>query len=207
MLEFLDKATTNAIEDYRSHGLDRNAEVLLLCQLDGAGAESASAHVERLFIDAGAIETVRSTDPDEGDMLWSARRLAHVAVEVLGANIVEDVGVSPSRLGELLRAIDAVAVTYDVLIATVGHAGDGNMHPCIVFDPLDADERDRAYAAAEEVCRQAIRLGGTITGEHGIGEFKRAWLRHQLGPDEMRVNHAIKSALDPRGILNPGRGL
>jgi glycolate oxidase len=207
MLEFLDKATTNAIEDYRSHGLDRDAEVLLLCQLDGAGAEESSVLVEQLFTAAGAIETIRSTDPDEGDMLWSARRLAHVAVAALGANIVEDVGVSPSRLGELLRAVQAVALTYDVLIATVGHAGDGNMHPCIVFDAQSSDERDRAYAAAEDVCRQAVRLGGTITGEHGIGEFKRAWLNHQLGPNEMRVNRAIKNALDPRGLLNPGRAL
>jgi glycolate oxidase len=207
MLEFLDKATTNAIEDFRAHGLDRNADVLLLCQLDGAGAEEAGALVETLFDEAGAIETVRTSDREEGEMLWSARRLAHVAVEALGANIVEDVGVSPSRLGDLLRAIDRVAGERGVLIATAGHAGDGNMHPCIVFDPLDDDERNRAFAAAEDVCREAVRLGGTITGEHGIGEFKRSWLSHQLGPDEMRTNRAIKSALDPRGILNPGRGL
>ncbi|MGB3482590.1 MAG: FAD-linked oxidase C-terminal domain-containing protein [Mycobacterium sp.] len=207
MLELLDKATTNAIENYRSHGLNRDAEILLLCQLDGAGAANDSALVERLFNEAGAVETVRSADPDEGDMLWSARRLAHVAVEALGANIVEDVGVSPSRLGDLLRAIDVIATTHNVRIATVGHAGDGNMHPCIVFDPNDRDEHNRAYAAAEAVCREAVSLGGTITGEHGVGEFKRRWLTYQLGPQEMRANRAIKFALDPRGILNPGRGL
>ena len=125
-------------------------------------------------------------------------------MEPHGSLLLEDVGVPLPQLGALVRGIEQIAAERDVLIAVVAHAGDGNTHPLIVFDPADADESARANRAYGEVMDLGIALGGTITGEHGVGRLKRPWLGDYLGPDALALNQRIKDALDPQGILNPG---
>jgi FAD/FMN-containing dehydrogenase len=133
--------------------------------------------------------------------------MAIPAVENLGAVLIEDVGVPLDRIGDLLGGIEAVAKAHSTTIATIGHAGDGNFHPLVVFDRSDPDSVARADRAFGEVMDLALRLGGTITGEHGVGTLKRPWLATQLGDDVLEVSRRIKAALDPLGILNPGKGI
>ena len=148
---------------------------------------------------------VQATDPAEADWLRQVRRMAFRALERLGVARMEDVGVPRARVPELLAAIERVAAAHDVRCGTFGHAGDGNLHPTFIWDRGDADAESRAHAASEELYRVAIGLGGTVTGEHGIGAARREFLEEQRGADAVAVMRAIKSALDPLGILNPGR--
>jgi glycolate oxidase len=206
LLELLDNTTINAIEDYRRMGLDRSAAVLLIGQADDVDADRQVDAMVACCEQSGADLVVRSTNAEEANMLLTARRLAGEAVMAAGPTIIEDVGVPRSRLADLLAAIGKVAADTGLTIATVGHAGDGNLHPTLIL-------RDRAPAtlalaedAAERICRAALALGGTITGEHGVGELKRGWLTGELDETSLATHRAIKDALDPRGILNPGRG-
>jgi glycolate oxidase len=137
-------------------------------------------------------------------MFVEARRQTFPAIEARGSLLLEDVGAPIPVLPELLAAIAGVAATHDVEIPVVAHAGDGNTHPIIVYDPNDAAAEERAYKAFAEVMRSAIALGGTITGEHGVGRAKSSALPDQLGPDVMALTRRVKDALDPDGILNPG---
>jgi glycolate oxidase len=141
----------------------------------------------------------------EADWLRQVRRLAFRAMERLGVARMEDVGAPRSRLPDLLAAIERIAAAHEVRCGTFGHAGDGNLHPTFVWERGDADAEDRAQAACEELYRAAIALGGTVTGEHGIGASRRPFLEEQAGPDAVAVMRAIKAALDPLGILNPGK--
>ena len=145
-----------------------------------------------------------SDDADEGEAFVVARRNAIPAVERTGTLLLEDVGVPLPQLGALVDGIAAIAEEREVTIAVIAHAGDGNTHPLIVFDPADADMATRARTAYGEVMALAIELGGTITGEHGVGRLKKPWLADQIGEDALELNRRIKSALDPQGILNPG---
>jgi len=108
------------------------------------------------------------------------------------------------RLGDLVRGMEQIAAHRDVMIAVIAHAGDGNTHPLLVFDPMDEDQKRRAHTAYGEVMDLAVQLGGTITGEHGVGRLKRPWLIDSIGEDALELNHRIKKALDPQNILNPG---
>jgi glycolate dehydrogenase FAD-linked subunit len=206
MMELMDQASINAVEDYRSMGLDRSAGAMLLAQSDAPGAACA-AEIE-LMEDActsgGAKEVFITTDPDEGELFVAARRAAFPAIEARGSILLEDVGAPVPQLPELLSGIAELAERYRVEIPVVAHAGDGNTHPIIVFDPGNSDTQRRAYLAFNEIMQLAIELGGTITGEHGVGRAKKAALPDQLGPDLMALSHKIKNALDPLGILNPG---
>lgn len=122
-----------------------------------------------------------------------------------GPTVIEDVCVRPGQLAEMLAAVQEVSAASGIPIATVAHAGDGNLHPVLMLPDLGAETVARAMAAGERLCDHARLLGGTITGEHGVGVLKQAWLRQQLGPASLAVHQAIKTALDPAGILNPGR--
>jgi len=206
MLELMDQASVNAVEDYRPMGLDRTTAALLLAQSDApAGARSADIEeIRAVCLAAGAVEVFATDDPDEGELFVAARRAAFPAIEKRGSLLLEDVGAPVPLLPDLLAAIGEVAAAYDVEIPVVAHAGDGNTHPIIVFDPSDPAAESRARAAFAEVMRRAIALGGTITGEHGVGRAKRAALPEQLGPDVMALTRRVKQALDPDGILNPG---
>jgi glycolate oxidase len=133
--------------------------------------------------------------------------MAFRALERLGIARMEDVGVPRSRIPEMLRAIEAIGERHSVRIGTFGHAGDGNLHPTFVFDRDDSTAEAANDAARADLYRAAMRLGGTITGEHGIGLAKRDYLVEQVGGDAVRVMRSIKTALDPLGILNPGKML
>ena len=206
MMELMDHASINAVEDYRSMGLDRSAGALLLAQSDAPGA-ACVAEIELMEAAcraAGAKEVFVTTDPEEGELFVAARRAAFPAIEARGSILLEDVGAPVPRLPELLAGVAAAADRYSVEIPVVAHAGDGNTHPIVVYDRGDPDARNRAYRAFDEIMQLAIRLGGTITGEHGVGRAKKAALPAQLGPEVMTLSLTIKNALDPLGILNPG---
>lgn len=206
MLEFMDAVAINAVEDELRMGLDRDAAGLLVARSDAPG-EHAGQEADLMLAaceKAGAIEAFRTDDPDEGEAFCAARRFAIPAVERKGPLLLEDVGVPLPRLGDLVTGIAAIAARRRVLISVIAHAGDGNTHPLIVHDPNNPDETARANQAFGEIMDLAISLGGTITGEHGVGRLKKAWLPNQVGPEVMELTRRIKDAIDPNGILNPG---
>ncbi|MFC8045083.1 FAD-binding oxidoreductase [Nocardia sp. NPDC057353] len=206
MLEFMDAVAVNAVEDELRMGLDRSAAALLVARSDAPG--DFAAHEAGLMVaaceQAGATEVFSTTDPDEGEAFTAARRFAIPAVERLGPLLLEDVGVPLPRLADLVSGIAAIAERNAVTVSVIAHAGDGNTHPLIVHDPADAEQTARAHRAFGEIMDLAIALGGTITGEHGVGRLKKAWLPDQIGPDVMALTRRVKDALDPAGILNPG---
>ena len=206
MLEFMDSVSINAVEDMLKMGLDRQAGALLVAQSDAPGPAGVAEVelIEKAFSDNGATEVFATSDPAEGEAFTAARRAAIPAVERLGSLLLEDVGVPLPALPELIDGVAAIATENEVMISVIAHAGDGNTHPLIVFDPSDVDESRRAQAAFGQVMDLAIGLGGTITGEHGVGRLKKAWLPDQLGADVMELTATIKAALDPQGLLNPG---
>ena len=206
MLEFMDRASINAVEDLTKMGLDRDAEALLVIQSDEAAVAALDelATIEKICRSHAALEVFSTDDPDEGEAFVAARRMAIPAVEQKGSLLLEDVGVPLPQLSALVDGIAAIAAQRQVEIAVIAHAGDGNTHPLIVFDPTDDDHAARAQQAYGEVMELAISLGGTITGEHGVGRLKKPWLGAQLGPEAMALNQRIKDALDPTGLLNPG---
>lgn len=206
MLEFMDSVSINAVEDELRMGLDRKAAALLVARSDAPG-EFAGREAEIMLAaceKAGATEAFHTADAEEGEAFTAARRFAIPAVEKLGALLLEDVGVPLPRLGDLVTGVAEIAARNDVTISVIAHAGDGNTHPLIVHDPADAAMTERAHRAFGEIMDLAIALGGTITGEHGVGRLKKAWLPDQLGADVMALTQRIKDALDPHGILNPG---
>ena len=206
MMELMDNASINAVEDWKSHGLDRATGALMVAQSDAPGeARDVELGVMELACkEAGATEVLVTTDPEESAMFVSARRNAFVALEHKGSLLLEDVGAPIPQLPALVDGIAEISARHNVPIPVVAHAGDGNTHPIIVFDPADSGVEKRARVAFDEVMALAISLGGTITGEHGVGRAKKAALPDQLGPDVMDLNHRVKQALDPDGILNPG---
>ncbi len=203
MMELMDRASINAVEDFKPMGLDRATEALLVAQSDAPGAACAEevAVMEAACRAAGATEVFVTDDPEEGEMFVEARRMAFPAIQARGSLLLEDVGVPVPLLPDLLAAIAEVAAKHDIEIPVVAHAGDGNTHPIIVYSP---DSEARARAAFDEVMHAAIALGGTITGEHGVGRAKAGALPDQLGADVMALSWRVKRALDPDGILNPG---
>jgi len=206
-LELMDAVTIAAVDDWHHLGLDRSAAALLMIESDqpGAAADDELARAEACCSDAGASEIHRSTDAMEADGLRQVRRLAFRAMERIGVSRMEDVGAPRSKVPELLAAIERITAAHDVRCGTFGHVGDGNLHPTLFWERGDDASEERAHAAAEELYRAAIELGGTVTGEHGIGATRRAFLEEQRGPEAMAVMRSIKDALDPLGILNPGR--
>jgi glycolate oxidase len=209
MLEFMDAVAINAVEDKLKMGLDRNAAAMMVAASDDrgpAGAEDAE-YMARVFTEAGATEVFSTDDPDEGEAFVAARRFAIPAVEAKGALLLEDVGVPLPALADLVSGVEKIAAAHDVMISVIAHAGDGNTHPLIVYDPSDAAMTQRAQTAFGEIMDLAVNLGGTITGEHGVGRLKRPWLEGYLGPEAMELNRRIKKALDPDNILNPGAAI
>jgi glycolate oxidase len=208
-LELMDRVTIGAVDDWHDLGLDRSAAALLLIESDrpGSAAGEELTRAEACCTDAGAVSVHRATDSMEADWLREVRRMAFRAMERLGVARMEDVGAPRSALPDLLRAIERIAAAHDVRCGTFGHAGDGNLHPTFVWDRGDVAAEERANAACEELYRAAIALGGTVTGEHGIGAARREFLLEQRGTDAVDVMRAIKAALDPLGILNPGKVL
>ena len=206
MLEFMDRTSINAVEDLLEMGLDRNAQALLIARSDagGAAAREEIAVMEAACLSCGSYDVFATDDQATGEAFATARRMVFEAVGRTGEVLFEDVGVPLPCLPMLVDGIELIAAARQVTIAVVAHAGDGNTHPLIVFDPADDQAAVRAQLAFGEVMELAISLGGTITGEHGVGRLKAPWLGAYLGPEVMALNRQIKQALDPAGILNPG---
>jgi glycolate oxidase len=208
-LELLDRFTIGAVDDMHQLGLDRTAAAMLMVESDmpGVAAIDELERAEAACRGAGASDVLRSADAQEADWLRQARRAAHYALERLGEVRMEDIGVPRSKVPEMLRAIERIAAKHDVRIGTFGHAGDGNLHPDLVFERGDPRAETVTKLVQTDLYRAALDLGGTVTSEHGIGVARRDWLEIQRGPDAVRFMRAIKTALDPLGILNPGRVL
>jgi len=206
VLEFMDHATINAVEDHQRMDLDRNAAALVLGQADATDGPTHVAVMAECCNQAGADFVAHTQDPTEADLMMAARRLAGFATMAQGPSIIEDVAVPRSRLTQMLLAIETISAQTGMRIATVGHAGDGNLHPILMLPDLEPSNRQLAMAAADKISAAAIALGGTITGEHGVGTLKRQWLKDQLDETSLAVHANIKAALDPLNLLNPGRG-
>ncbi|QUR68505.1 FAD-binding oxidoreductase [Mycobacterium spongiae] len=209
MLEFMDSVAINAVEDTFRMDLDRGAAAMLVAGSDerGRAGTDDTELMASVFADNGATDVFSTDDPDEGEAFVAARRFCIPAVESKGSLLLEDVGVPLPALGELVTGIAHIADERDLMISVIAHAGDGNTHPLLVYDPADTAMMERAHLAYGEIMDLAVGLGGTITGEHGVGRLKRPWLAGYLGPEAMDLNQRIKNALDPQGILNPGAGI
>lgn len=208
LMEIMDSSSIKAAEAYLKTevGPEGGCAALLLCQSD-AGGEVATREldvIERICADSGATMTYATTDLTEGRMLLQARRVVLLALEMYGTWLTDDVCVPRTRIAELIAGCHRISDEVGLRIAVVGHAGDGNMHPTIVYDPASPDEFARARQAFDEILAVGLRLGGTVTGEHGIGKIKREWLATEIGPVGMRVHRTLKAALDPENLFNPG---
>ncbi|WAJ47846.1 FAD-binding protein [Mycobacterium sp. Aquia_216] len=209
MLEFMDSAAINAVEDILRMDLDRGAAAMLVAGSDERGRASGedAELIAAIFAENKATDVFTTDDPVEGEAFVAARRFCIPAVEAKGALLLEDVGVPLPALGKLVTGIARIAADRDLMISVIAHAGDGNTHPLIVYDPADAAMAQRAQLAFGEIMDLAVGLGGTITGEHGVGRLKRPWLDGYLGPEVMALTQRIKQALDPLSILNPGAAI
>ena len=209
ILEILDRTTVAAVEAFMPMGLDATVGALLIAQSDLPG--TAGEHEADLLLAecerAGATEHYRSEDPEQADLLLGARRMAIPALEAMGDWLLDDTSVPRRHLADAVARVERVAAERDVVIGTFGHAGDGNLHPTIVTPRGDADAAARALLAFDDVLEVALSLGGTVTGEHGVGLLKRAALARELDPVAIDLHGRVKDAFDPRGILNPGKAL
>ncbi len=207
-LEFLDRTTVRCVEDFAKVGLPVDCEAVLLMETDGhpaAVAEEASL-MEALARRNGAIEVRVARDEAEANRLAAARRSAFSALaRVAPTTILEDATVPRSELARMIRFVEGIARKYSLRIGTFGHMGDGNLHPTFLTDERNKEEMARVHHAFQEIFDEAIRLGGTITGEHGIGVAKKDFLPKFAGDASMRVMRELRRALDPQGILNPGK--
>ena len=206
-LELIDRHCLAAVDKWKNMGLSLEADVVLLGRIDDPGAtgEDRADQMLACFEGAGATWAARSSDEEEADALFAARRLAYPALERLGPVLTEDVCVPIAAVPDMLARIEQIAVKYEILIANIAHIGDGNLHPLLIAEPGDTSARDRAKLAFEEILSDALDLGGTVTGEHGVGLLKRAGLSRELSPAVLEMHRAVKAALDPYHILNPGK--
>ena len=207
-LEFLDRTTIRCVEDYAKVGLPLDCEALLLMESDGhpAAVEDEAAKMAEVAKANGALAVRLARDEAEGIRLATARRSAFSALaRVSPTTILEDATVPRSELAKMIRYVDTVARKYELRIGTFGHMGDGNLHPTFLTDERNSDEMHRVEQAFAEIFEEAIRLGGTITGEHGIGVAKKSFLPKFAGDAQMRVMRELRRVLDPATILNPGK--
>lgn len=206
LLEVMDRAALTAVERMASLGIAHDAAAMLITQSDSGNPAHLTA-MHQACEAAGAQEIYATDDAAEGALLLKARRLAYPALERLGSVVIDDISVPLPALAEMFRRIELAAADADVLVASVAHAGDGNIHPLIVFDPHDERSKARAHTVFERLMNEALELGGTISGEHGIGAMKTSFLDRQLGATSLGLHRGLKQAFDPLGILNPGKVL
>jgi glycolate oxidase len=207
-LEFLDRMTIGCVEDYAKIGLPRDCEALLLMETDGHPAAVADEAEQMLALARarGARDVRVARDDAEALQLASARRSAFSALaRVRPTTILEDVTVPRDKLAEMVGFIAEVAKKHNLLVGTFGHMGDGNLHPTFLTDERNTEEMARVHEALEDIVTKTLALGGTITGEHGVGLAKKAWLRRQVGENSHDLMREIKHAWDPRNLLNPGK--
>ncbi len=207
-LEFLDRTTIQCVEDYAKVGLPTDCEALLLIESDGhpAQVEDEAVRMVEIAKRNGCREVRIAKDDNEANLLASARRSAFSALARLApTTILEDATVPRSELAKMVRFVDQIARKYKLRIGTFGHMGDGNLHPTFLTDERNHEEMQRVEQAFHEIFDEAIRLGGTITGEHGVGVAKKGFLPKFAGTAQMRVMRELRRAIDPKGILNPGK--
>jgi glycolate oxidase len=207
-LEFMDNYTIRAVEDFSKAGLPTDAAAMLLVELDGHAAqvEEDAARVETLCRDMGAISIRVASDADERDRVWAARRAALSALAQRKPTLVlEDATVPRSRIPDMVAAIQRIAKRYDLTIGTFGHAGDGNLHPTILTDKRDPAEWARVEKAIDAIFDDALKMGGTLSGEHGTGLAKSRYLEKETSAGTILFSSRLKRALDPKNILNPGK--
>ncbi len=206
-LELVDRRCLAAVDAWKNMGLSVDAEVVLLGRVDtsGAAGDDEAAQMLAAFEGAGASWAAVSTDAEEADALFAARRLAYPALERLGPVLTEDVCVPKAAVPAMLARIEAIGTAHNIQIANIAHAGDGNLHPLLLTPPGDHTARDRAQLAFHEIIAAALEMGGTVTGEHGVGLLKRDGLVAEVSPAVLAMHRAVKAALDPHGILNPGK--
>ena len=205
LLEVMDRTTVNAVEDLVRMDLDRSAAAMVVVQNDSPAAATAIAAAEALCTKIGAKSILTTEDPEEGRLLLQARRMAVPALERKGMTLLDDVSVPKLAVPEMMARVARIAERLGVVIGTFGHAGDGNLHPTIVFDGQDARDEAKARSAFDAILKDAIDLGGSITGEHGIGSLKPSFLSGMIGEAELALMRRVKASFDPHGILNPGK--
>ena len=206
-LEIMDNYTIRTVESFAKLGLPVDAEAIILAEVDGDydTVEQDALKMEKVLRDNhGEVKVAKSAK--ERDQVWAARRAALPSLAKLRpSTFCEDATVPRSKVPDMLRAVTDIAKKYNVQVGTFGHAGDGNLHPTIVTDLRDKEEMQRVYQAMEEIFLTALKLGGTLSGEHGIGLGKLKYMPNQFGEVGMTVMRSIKHALDPNNILNPGK--
>ncbi|MER2261429.1 MAG: FAD-linked oxidase C-terminal domain-containing protein [Psychrobacillus sp.] len=207
-LEFMDKGTIENVEEYMKIGLPTDCEAMLLIEQDGDPytVEKDMEVVHKICMEHGAMSTQLAQTEEEALQLSTARR---VALSVLSrkrpTTILEDATVPRSEIANMVKEIQRIAIKYNLMIYTFGHAGDGNLHPTCLTDSRDKEEMERVETAFSEIFDSAIRLGGTITGEHGVGEMKAPYLEWKIGTVGIEVMRGLKQTLDPLNIMNPGK--
>ena len=208
-MEIMDNTAINTIEEAMHLGLPVEAEAILLIEVDGSDEAQVSKEIEAIAIIAdksGASEITVARDETERALLWKARRSISPSLARRRPNkLGEDISVPRSKIAEAIRRIKAISEEYDLPIAVFGHAGDGNLHPNILFDKRDPDEWERVQKITKELFSTAVELGGTLTGEHGIGTLKLPYLDLDVSPEVVSVMRELRQTLDPKGILNPGK--
>ncbi len=207
-LEFLDQVTIGAVEAHAHIGLDTGAGALLVFGQDGdpRAIERDMARMAEACEAEGATDVRVAASPEEAEGVLQARRAALPALSRLAPLLIlEDATVPRSKIADMVERIQEIAARHELTIGTFGHAGDGNLHPTVVLDPADADALERTHRAFGEIFEHAIGLGGSITGEHGVGLVKLPYLERQLGAGHLALLRRIKAAFDPHGILNPGK--
>jgi glycolate oxidase len=207
-LEIMDNKTIRTVEEYAKIGLPTDAAALLLCEVDSMAneiVEQEAAAVQAVVKKNNGNLKVANSDA-ERDQLWSARRAALPALAQLGnCVIIEDATVPRSKITDMLVACSEIGKKYNVTLGTFGHAGDGNLHPTILADKNNKEEMERVHKAVDEIFAAAIKFGGTLSGEHGIGIAKMKYLKDELGQSGVNMMRSIKEALDPTYIMNPGK--
>jgi glycolate oxidase len=208
VLELLDRSCLEAVENWKHLGIDADANAMLLARVDTPGESGAAeaAAIAATMTDTGALWVEQSTDDAEAEALFEARRLAYPAFERLGPVLTEDVCVPRSAVPAMLEQVSKIGARHGVQIATIAHAGDGNLHPLIITPAGDDNARAAAQAAFDELLAEAIAVGGTVTGEHGVGLLKRDGMLRELDPGAVALQTAVRQALDPLQIFNPGKG-
>ena len=206
-LELLDRVCLQAVEDWKHLGIEADAAALLLARIDtlGDAGEAEARALAESFEQSGALWANQSTDDLEAEALFEARRLAYPALERLSPVLTEDICVPRSKVPDMLIEVEAIAARHGVRIATIAHAGDGNLHPLLLTPPGDDAARRAAQLAFEDLLDAAIALGGTVTGEHGVGLLKMGGMRRELDPGSLLMQQELKRALDPLNVFNPGK--
>jgi glycolate oxidase len=206
LLELMDRTTIRAVNALTRMDLPETTEALLLAAFDTADPAADLAAVGALCEAAGATAVVPADTAAESELLLAARRTALTALDaVKGTSMIDDVCVPRSRLADLLEGVAEIAARHDLTIGVCAHAGDGNTHPTVCFDATDEDESRRARISFDEIMALGLDLGGTITGEHGVGVLKKEWLARELGPVALETQRALKRTFDPKNLLNPGK--